>query len=127
MRTVLILLFIGISNVVFAQNIPTQTAYKGGQGSGYAKGTGKVTIGISGNVETDFFKPVNNIIGSNNEILFSDSLQDYEIKVIAANGKEVEISKKERSLFFPSNVKAGYYWLVISNSTRKETYKVVKP
>ena len=127
MRMLLILLILGISNVVFGQNIPTQSAYKGGQGSGYAKATLKVSIGFNGEVDRGFAKPISNVLGSNNQILFTDSLQNYTIKAVSSNGKEFKVVTKGNSISFLADLKPGYYWISISNLNRKETYKVVKP
>lgn len=127
MRLILIGLILITAQVGFSQSTNGQSAYRGGKGSGYAKATLKVSIGLNGEIDRSFAKPVSNIIGGYNQILFSDSLENYTIKAVSNNGNEFKVVKNGSSIFFPADLKAGYYWLLISNSSKKETYKVVKP
>ena len=127
MRLILIVLILITAQVGFSQSTTEQSAYRGGQGSGYVKATVKVTIGLNGEIDRGFAKPISNVIRGNNQIHFTDSLQNYTIKAVSSNGNELKIVTNGNSISFPADLKAGYYWLVICNSSKKETYKVVKP
>jgi hypothetical protein len=110
----------------FAQGLGEQLAYRGGDGSGYAVSKVTVTIGSTGNVESDFAKPLNQLLSENNAILFSDTLGNYTVSAFSSEGKQVKLLIKNNEVQLLGNLKTGIYWVSLTRSGRKEVYKVIK-
>jgi hypothetical protein len=117
---------LGLAQNVFAQGLGEQSAYRGGQGSGYAVNKVNVTIGSNGNVESDFSKPQNQLLSENNAILFTDTLGNYTLSAFSSEGKQVKFLVKNNEVQLLGNVKTGIYWVSLTRSGRKEVYKVIK-
>ncbi len=111
---------------VFAQGLGEQSAYRGGQGSGYAVNIVTVTIGSNGNVESDFAKPQNKLLSETNAILFTDTLGNYTLSAFSNEGKQVKLLVKNNEVQLLGNLKTGIYWVTLTRSGRKEVYKVIK-
>ncbi len=125
-KLLIFIVCLGFAQNAFAQGLGEQSAYRGGQGGGYAVNRVTVTIGSNGEVEGDFAKPRNQLLSENNAVFFTDSLSNYSISVISSEGKQVNILIKNNEVQLLGNLKTGIYWVTLARSGKKEVYKVIK-
>ncbi len=126
MRFVILIVSVFIVQNANAQGLGEQSAYRGGQGSGYGVNKVSVTIGSNGKVESDFAKPLSQLLSENNGILFSDTLGNYTVSAFSSEGKQLKLQVKNNEVQILGNLKTGIYWVTLTRSGRKEVYKVVK-
>jgi len=117
----LLLFFCLIGTISFAQ----QSAYKGGQGSGYAQKFTTFKILNNGEVATSFLKPISNIIQLGQSIAFSDSLNKVGVTLTSLSGTLIATAINGKLVTLPKDVNAGYYLLSIYSGTEKKTYKLL--
>lgn len=125
-RLLILIASVFMAKTAFAQGLGEQSAYRGGQGSGYAVNKVTVTIGSNGNVESDFAKPLNQLLSEKNGILFSDTLGNYTVSAFSSEGKQIKLLIKNNQVQLLGNLKTGIYWVSLTRSGRKEVYKVIK-
>jgi len=120
-KYVLLFFFCSIGTICFAQ----QSAYKGGQGSGYAQKSTAFTISNNGEVATRFPKPISNFIQVGQSIAFSDSLDKVEVTLTSLSGAAIWTSINGKIVSLPKELNAGYYLLSVYAGTEKKTYKLL--
>jgi hypothetical protein len=125
-KLLIFIVCLGFAQNAFAQGLGEQSAYRGGQGSGYAVNKVTVTIGPNGDVESDFAKPQNQLLSENNAILFTDTLGNYTVSAFSSEGKQVKFLIKNNEVQLLGNLKTGIYWVTLARSGKKEVYKVIK-